>query len=144
MKLSTKSRYGTRAIVEIASHYGKIPVKRKTIVSRQNIPDSYLENILLILKANGIIVTKRGASGGYVLTKPPSDITLLDIVSIFEGSLAPVDCIDNPDLCERRDICSVRDAWIALKKAQENVLKNITIKDLVDEEQKKKISNYNI
>ena len=146
MKLSTKSRYVTRAVVEFASHYGKLPVKRNTIVSRQNIPDSYLENILLILKANGIIITRRGAAGGYVLSRSPSEITLLEIVNIFEGSLTPVNCIDNSDFCERCDVCSTRDVWIALKNAQEEVLKNITVEDLVikEQEKKEKILNYNI
>jgi Rrf2 family transcriptional regulator, cysteine metabolism repressor len=144
MKISTKTRYGTRAVVEIASHYGKLPVKRKTIVNRHNIPDSYLENILLILKANGIIITKRGVSGGYVLSRKPSEITLLEIVNIFEGSLVPVACLENSEICEQWEVCSTRDVWMKLKEAQERVLKNITIGDLVSREKEKRqrLVNY--
>lgn len=144
MRLSTKTRYGTRAVIEIASQHGNLPVKRKTIVNRQNIPDSYLENILLILKANGIINTKRGASGGYVLSRDPQEITLLEIVNIFEGSLGPVDCVDNSEICKRCEFCSTRDVWIELKEAQEKVLRNIKISNLVSREKEKEqlLANY--
>jgi len=146
MKLSTKSRYGVRAIIEIARNYGMKPVKRKDIVSRQNIPDSYLENILVVLRDSGLINTLRGVNGGYVLKKDPSDIILLDVITALQGPLSPVDCLDNARKCCRIDTCPTRDVWQELKEAQEGdvwqelkeaqegVLKKYSIRDLLAKE----------
>ena len=144
MKLSTKCRYGARAIVEIAKHEQNGPVKRKDIVKNQEISDSYLENILITLKNGGIINAIRGANGGYTLHKPANEITLLEVVNTLEGSLAPVECIDSPAVCQRTDICSTRCVWGRLKKAKEDVLKSVTVQQLVDDEEEAYLPDYSI
>ena len=142
MKLSTKCRYGARAIMEIARSYKQGPIKRKDIVKNQSISDSYLENILISLKTSGIIITLRGASGGYMLRRSPSEVNLLEIVNALEGSLAPVECLDNPSICPRTKTCATRVVWGKLKDAKEEVLRNCTVKELIDNEEKSLGSSY--
>jgi Rrf2 family protein len=144
MKFSTKCRYGARAILEIAKNYEKGPVKRKDIVKNQQISDSYLENILISLRNNGIIDTLRGAKGGYMLRRPPEEITFLEVVLALEGSLAPVDCLDNPALCDKIAQCPTRDIWRKIHVAKEKVLKNVTLKELVENRKESYIPNYSI
>jgi Rrf2 family transcriptional regulator, cysteine metabolism repressor len=131
-KLSTKSRYGTRAIIEIAKSYGKKPVKRKDIAKSQGLTESYLENILITLKKSGILGTIRGAQGGYVLKRPPGEIDLLEVMRVLEGSLAPVECLERTAFCDRTAICVARGVWKELMDAQERVLGSVTLQDLLD------------
>ena len=132
MKLSTNCRYGIRALLEIARHYGEPPVKRKEIAHNQAISLSYLENILLTLKNYNLIDSIRGAHGGYILTRAPEEINLFEIFRALEGSLAPVPCLDNPLSCRRFDDCVTRSVWQELKDAKEQVLKKTTIQDLLN------------
>lgn len=142
MKLSTKSRYGARAIIEIARGNSENPVKRKTIVNNQRIPDSYLKNILISLKEAGLIKAIRGAGGGYILSRPSSEITFYDIIKSLEGSFIAVECIDNPETCEMSGRCSTRDVWKKMAEAEKDVLSNFTIEKLLGEEGEKDILNY--
>ncbi len=144
MKMSTKCRYGARAVMEIARYYEDGPVKRRDISKNQNISDSYLENILIALKNAGIIDTIRGANGGYMLRRPPEEINLLEIITALEGSLALVDCVENPSMCDRVEQCATRVVWIKLQKVKEGVLKETTIKEMVDHEKKSFVPDYTI
>lgn len=144
MKLSTKCRYGSRAVMEIARICKDGPVKRKDIVKNQQISDSYLENILISLKNGGIIDTIRGANGGYLLRRSPNDITLLEIVNNLDGTLSPVECLDNTSVCSRSARCATRMAWSRMKKAKEDVLRNITVQELLDYEREKYVPDYSI
>lgn len=133
MRLSTKGRYGTRAVLEIAKEYGNKPVKRKDIVTAQRVPDSYIENILVSLKAAGLVRTIRGANGGYQLARDPQLITILDVVEALEGNLAPVYCLDEErDICDMKDGCPTRDIWLEMYRAMQQVLKKYTLKDIID------------
>lgn len=138
MKLTTKCRYGVRAILEISKNYGRCPTKRKDISRIQNIPDSFLENILIDLKHNGIISSIRGAKGGFVLKRAPKDISMYDILSSLEGKLILVDCVHAPDVCKKSGDCVVRGVWGKLQQAQEDILKETTIQSLLEEEGEKK------
>jgi Rrf2 family transcriptional regulator, cysteine metabolism repressor len=131
MKLSTRGRYGTRAVLELALRYGEGPVLLKDVASRQDIPVSYLENLMGSLRASGLVATVRGMHGGYYLAKPPSEITLNQIVSALEGSMAPVECVDEQNYCSRAELCATRDVWCEVKQAIEGVLESITVEDLV-------------
>ncbi|NQT59311.1 MAG: RrF2 family transcriptional regulator [Bacteroidetes bacterium] len=131
MRLSTKSRYGTRAILEIAKSYGQKPIKRKEIVSGQKIPDSYLENILITLKAAGFIRTLRGANGGYQLTRDPKLITILEIANALEGHMTPVPCLDT-DKCDLIQECATRSVWSEMYQAMEKVLRSYTLQDIIE------------
>jgi len=144
MQLSTKCRYGTRAMIEIARHYNKGPVKRKEISKNQNISSAYLENILISLKANKLIRTTRGANGGFALDKPPGAISLLQIVTILEGSISPVECLENHALCEKADVCAARKAWGKLYNAQKAALAGVTLQDLLDMDGAGNAGDYSI
>jgi Rrf2 family protein len=103
MKLSAKARYRLRAITEIAKSYGGAPAKRKDIAEKQGLSDSYLENILIVLKNIRLIETTRGSNGGYVLCRPPSQISVLEIVEALEGQLDLVECVFSAKSCEKSD-----------------------------------------
>ena len=136
MRLSTKGRYGTRAILEIAKRYGKAPIKRKEIVETQQVPDSYIENILITLKAAGLIRTIRGAHGGYQLTRHPSTITVLQVVEALEGTIVPVYCVDtNEANCPKNGICATQPVWNELYQAIREVLEKYTLEDLILKEE---------
>ncbi len=137
MKLTTKCRYGIRAVMEIARNYQIRPTKRKDIAQTQEIPDSFLENILIDLKHAGIIASIRGVKGGFVLKQSPDQITAADIFVALQGPLSLVDCIDSPTSCDRVEKCVVRPMWQEMQKAQERVLEGTTIESLVKKEDEK-------
>lgn len=132
MKISTKCRYGVRAVMEIAKNQTPEPTKRKDISCIQDIPNSYLENILIALKHNNIVVSVRGAGGGFMLKRPPHEITMLDIFEALQGNLSLIDCLDTPDTCDRSMDCIVRPIWVEMQNAQKNVLRKTTVQDLLD------------
>ncbi len=111
---------------------GKL-ITRKQICKNQGISPSYLESILITLKNNGIIKTTRGPGGGYKLALPPSEITILRIVELFEGGVSPVYCVNNSEECSRSGVCLTRDVWSKLKEAVKKTLREITIEDLVSQ-----------
>jgi len=144
MKLSTKGRYGTRAMLDIALHQNDGPVPLKDIARRQDVPLSYLEHIIAPLSAAGMLHSTRGPRGGVMLVKPPQVIKLIDIIQVMEGSVAPVDCVDNPAACKRSGLCVTRDVWTDVKKAIEGVLGSTTLQDIVERQQKKEQPMYYI
>jgi Rrf2 family protein len=144
MKLSTRCRYGTRALVEIARRSNGVPVKRKDIAAAQGVTENYLENILSILQRRHFVKTIRGAGGGFVLARPPSQIMLIDVVRTLEGSIAPVECVENPDACDKSEGCSTRKVWKKLHEAQVNALGGISLQDMVDMEEKGGALNFAI
>src|SRR3990170_8316812 len=101
MKLSTRARYGTRALLELALHGGSQPVLLRDISKRQEISLPYLEHLISPLIAAGIIRSVRGPQGGVWLAKPPQQIKLSEVFKLLEGSTAPVECIENPEVCAR-------------------------------------------
>lgn len=135
MKLSTKARYGLRAAIEIAKTYGGVPTKRKDIAANQGISDSYLENILIVLKNNRIIETTRGANGGYVLCRAPSQISVYEIVTALEGPLDMVDCVGNPNSCPKHTKCASHSLWKEAADQLKVVLEKVSLKDMVEREQ---------
>jgi len=137
MKLSTRSRYGTRALLELALHREDEPIFLKDIARRQEISLSYLEQLMAPLIAGRIIRSTKGPRGGISLVKNPEDIRLSDIIQLLEGSLAPVECINNPDYCDRSESCVTRDVWNELKMVMDGVLESTTLQDLVERHKKK-------
>jgi len=132
MRLSTRARYGTRALVELALAYPQDIVSVAQIAERQNVSPKYLERIMAELKASGIVAAERGAHGGYALARPPESITLSEVLDVLEGTSAPVPCVDDPDLCSREETCPVRQTWAEVKQSVENVLKATTVRDLAE------------
>ena len=109
MKLSTRGQYGTRALLELALHYGEGPVPLKDIARSQQISLQYLAHLITPLVAAGIMRSTPGARGGVWLAKSPQEIKLSEVLQLLEGSLAPVECINNPEACSRSDLCVTRD-----------------------------------
>ena len=147
MKLSTKGRYGTRALLELALHREEGPVLLKDIAQRQQISLPYLEHLVTPLIAGGILRSTRGARGGVSLAKSPERIKISEIIQLVEGSIAPTECIDNPGVCSRSESCVTRDVWGELKKAMDGVLESMTLQDLVERQRRKErpeVSMYNI
>lgn len=128
-------------LVDLGTHSQKGPVKINEIVKRQKVSKRYFEQIIITLKAAGIIRTVKGAKGGYYLAKNPKKLRLIEIYNILEGSTALIDCLDNPKACPYDLIksCPTIDTWRKLKIAIENVLKNITLADLIRDWKKKPI-----
>lgn len=137
MKLSTRGRYGTRALLELALHQGEEPVPLKDIAQRQQISLQYLEHIITPLIAAGIVLSTRGPRGGVSLAKPPEAVRLSEIIQLLEGSIAPVECVNNPGICVRSKLCVTRDIWGELKKVMNGVLESITLQDLVERQKRK-------
>ena len=141
MKLSTKGRYGSRAMLDLAVHYGKSPVAIKTLAQRQGISTRYLENIMTILVSHGFVNSIRGNQGGFILAHPPREIKLGDIVQVLERTMAVVDCVDEPARCERATECVTHDIWCKVKLAMMQVLDSFTLQDMVENYYKKTARN---
>jgi len=137
MKISTRTRYGLRAMADLAIHYKEKPVLVKDIARRQNISDKYLEHIMLALKKAGLVESISGARGGYLLTRELSSINALEIVNALEGSLSPVPCIDHKDICKRSGTCKVRNLWARIRKSMEEILSSTTLEDLSENKKEK-------
>ena len=137
MKLSTKGRYGVRALLDIALNCEAGPVLLKDIARRQEISAQYLEHLISPLIKAGILRSIRGCRGGIILAKSPQEVGLSQVVEILEGSVAPVECVDNPDICSRASSCVTRDVWKAMKTATMGVLEGITLKDLIERHKEK-------
>jgi Rrf2 family protein len=137
MKISTKGRYATRALLDIAQHYGKTPVLLKDISARQGISLRYLEQIISPLISAKIINSTRGPRGGVMLAKPANKIKLVDIIQLLEGPIVPVECVSNPGVCTRAPSCATRDVWSDLAQAMYGVLESTSLQDLVERQNKK-------
>lgn len=132
MKLSTKGRYGVKAMVDLAIHYGEEPVSIKVISSRQNISEYYLEQLFSPLRKVGLIKSIRGAGGGYVLNRAPKDITIYDIIEVLEGPVEISTCLDEGK-CTNIDCCATRIVWKKIKDSIDEVTKSITLSDIVND-----------
>ncbi len=135
MKITTRSRYGTRMMVELAINYNKGPIQIGQIASKQNLPVKYLEQLIIPLKQAGLIKSIRGPRGGHMLAKSPDKITIWDLVTILDGEDTMTPCVGNPKLCKRSDICPTRDVWNMVTKAVKQKLKSITLSDLAKRDQ---------
>lgn len=134
MKLSTRSRYGTRLLLDMARFYRKGPTQLNEIARRQDVSVKYLEQILIPLKKAGYVTSKRGPKGGHMLAKPPQEITVGEIVSLLEGSPELLECLANPESCERSDDCLTRPVWREALAAMQEKLDAVTLADLLNGE----------
>ena len=132
MRFSTRSRYGTRLMIELAKKYENGPVELRKIAEIQGISEKYLGQIIIKLKAKKLVSSYRGAHGGYYLLKPPKDITLLEIVECLEAHDLISDCIKNMNSCKRSEDCFARDVWKGLNFKIEEYLENVTLQDLLE------------
>jgi len=137
MKISTRARYGSRLMLELGLHFGQKPVLLKDIARLEDISEKYLSQIIMSLKAAGLVNSFRGAHGGYVLARPPDKITMKNIVGSLEGDLNLVGCVNNPSECKRTAKCVTRNLWAELGRAITQKLDSVTLQDLVDQCKKK-------
>lgn len=138
MKLATRTRYGTRLMLELALNYDKDAVLLKDIAKAQRISEKYLSQIIILIKNAGLVQAFRGSKGGYKLTRKPELITLKDILGILEDNFILVDCLDLPSRCKAKDICIMRNVWNDLSKTIADSLEKITLADLVKQYKEKK------
>lgn len=137
MKLSTRGRYVTRALLDLALHHSEEPVLLKDIAQRQQISLRYLQRLITPLIAAGIIRSTRGPRGGVWLLKSPEEIRLSEVIQLYEGSIALVACVDNPEICSRSELCVTRDVWGEMKKAMGGILESTTLQDLIEKQRRK-------
>jgi Rrf2 family iron-sulfur cluster assembly transcriptional regulator len=136
MKLSTRSRYGARLMVELAMNYGKGPMSIAEISRKQRIPLKYLEQIIIPLKRAKLVTSVRGPRGGHLLSAPPSRISLWDILFLLESKSSLVDCLVDEDTCEHVKTCPVRPVWYQALKAMTKVLKKTSLQNVLDSHDK--------
>lgn len=141
MKLSTKGRYGVKAMVDLAIHYGGEPSSIKSIAERQNISEYYLEQLFSPLRKANLIKSIRGAQGGYILGRDPKDITVLEVMEVLEGPVEISDCIEenNENTCSNLDCCATRLLWSRIKESIDSVMKSTTLQDMLEDYKKMKL-----
>ncbi len=145
MKLSTRGRYGIKAMVDLAVENGKKPVSVNTLASQQGISVAYLEQLVGALKKAKLVKSVRGVQGGYTLSRPPEDINVAEVLEALEGTTALVDCVGQaPSGCENACSCSARPLWLKLQNRINGVLQETTIKDMADDYimQKRRLNDY--
>lgn len=131
MKLSTRSRYGTRMMLDMAQHCNEEPVQIGDIARRQGISVKYLEQLIIPLKKANYVKSVRGPKGGHMLAKSPEQITVGEIVNLLEGGINLTDCIENPDTCNRSSSCLTRAIWQEATKAMYDKLNSITLSEMI-------------
>lgn len=134
MKLSTKGRYGLRALIDLALYGEEEAVSIQSISARQQISDSYLEQLVRKLKKAGLVTSVRGAQGGYRLAKPAGEISVGDVLRALEGSIEAVSCgVENNAKCLGKDLCVARYVWEKVNKSIQETVDSIRISQLVEE-----------
>ena len=148
MKLSSKTEYAILALLELGQRYDKGLVLSREIASSRDIPESFIERILLTLKNGGVIVSVRGANGGHCLARDPGEVSVREIIELFEGSLAPIDCVNErisslSACCSIEASCVLKDLWQKMYDSMLASIENVTIKDLVTQERSQKEGTVN-
>lgn len=143
MKLSTKGRYGVKAMVELALNYGSDPISIKTISLSQNISEYYLEQLFAPLRKANLVKSIRGANGGYVLSREPKDISIAEIINVLEGPIEISGCVEG-SVCDNEDTCATKLLWEKIKNSIDEVMDSITLQDIVNDDEKIKFKNHEL
>ena len=135
MRLSTKSRYALRILLQIAFEnlHGNKLAQGRVIAAKQNITEPYLEQIMIPLKKGDLVETVRGCNGGYKLKKAPEDINLLEIIELFDGPISLAACEINKEKCERIDVCVASNIWTKLSNVFKDAACEITLRSILDD-----------
>ena len=142
MILSTRGRYGLKMMLELALNYGKGTMPLKDIANKQLLSDSYLEQLVSPLRKNSLVISIRGAQGGYELARRPEEITVGEILRILEGPLTPSDCVlDEDPECDRAGNCVTRIVWEKITEGINNVVDSITLGDMLSDYHKMNKNN---
>jgi len=139
IRVSTKGRYGTRLMVNLARHSnsGNKAVILKSVAAEEEISIRYLEQIIIPLKIYKLVKSIRGAGGGYTLARKPSEITVCQILEALEGSCGLVDCVEDEDFCERRPSCASYEIWKEASRILKDYFERVTLQHVLDIHEKK-------
>lgn len=138
LKISTKSRYGTRVMINLAEAYGQGYVFLKDIAKKENIPEKYLEKILSILRSKKLVNSARGKKGGYALNKPPEEITVKNIVETLETNFTFSECLNAPGICFKNKSCVTRSIWKNIDLKIKEMMDNMTLEDILKKQKRHK------
>lgn len=134
VSFSTKGEYGVRLMVQLARHFGNGPASLAGIAAEEDLPRAYLEQLVVNLRESGLVVSTRGAHGGYELARPPETITMSEVLRALEGPIAPMICAsDDPEhatTCDRSSRCTVNILWVRVRDAVAGALDSMTLADL--------------
>jgi Rrf2 family cysteine metabolism transcriptional repressor len=132
MRLSTRGEYASRAMLELSRRYLDGPIHSREIAKAQEIPQQFLEQILLLLKRAGYLKSRKGQKGGYVLAKPPGKINVAEVIRVMDGPLAPIDCVSvmAHEACPMERTCGLRWLWKDVRDAVAEILEKTTFADL--------------
>lgn len=136
MKLSTRGRYGTRLMLELAKNYGRGPVSMSAISKNQNIPIKYLEQLIIPLKKANLVTSARGPKGGHMLSKTPDKINIWDVLMLLEANYSLVDCVTNAARCKKSADCPVRPIWGKAFQAMKKVFEETSLMAITHSTQK--------
>ena len=135
MKVSTRGEYGVRAMVALAAHYGNGPMSIATIARESSVPYAYLEQLIAPLRKAGLVESKRGAQGGYLLTRSPENVRIGDVYRVMEGPVAPMDCVsedESEQTCPLIDGCQTRPVWLKVRDSIVDAIDSMTLADLIN------------
>jgi Rrf2 family protein len=138
MKVSTRGEYGVRAMVALASHYGSGPMSIATMARESAVPYAYLEQLIAPLRKAGLVESKRGAQGGYLLTRPPREVRVGDVYRVMEGPVAPMDCVSedvSEQTCPLIEGCQTRPVWLKVRDSIVDAIDSMTLADLIGDKQ---------
>jgi Rrf2 family transcriptional regulator, cysteine metabolism repressor len=144
VKISTKGDYSLRALIELSLHVGEGPIQSAEIAARQHVPEPYLDQLLTRLRRAGFIRSVRGPQGGHMLNRDPKQINLREVLEVLEGSLSPIDCLDEGSVCSKHGGCAQRAVWEEIRDATTTILERTTIADLAERERPPAASRYYI
>jgi len=137
MRVSSRAHYGLRMMTELARGFGQGPISIAEVARIESLPVAYLEQLAAQLRRGGLIGSRRGVHGGYSLTRPASEISVLEVVRILEGEVSPVECVASGYVhgtCVREGECASRGLWQRLKESIDSVLSQTTLADLLNDQ----------
>ncbi|MGO8948465.1 MAG: RrF2 family transcriptional regulator [Ktedonobacterales bacterium] len=130
MRVTMKSDYGLRAMIDLAAHYGQGPVPSALIAERQLVPEHFLDQLLISLRRAGLLKSLRGPQGGHMLARPPQQISMSDVIQALDGSTAPMECLPNPAVCQLAPGCAIRVVWWEVERFAQQLLASTTLDQL--------------
>ncbi len=135
MRVTMKSDYGLRAMIDLAAHYGQGPVPSSAIAERQLVPEHFLDQLLITLRRAGLLKSQRGPQGGHMLARPPQQINMSEVIQALEGATAPMECLPNPAVCQLAPGCAIRDVWQEVERFAQQLLASTTLDQLAERHQ---------
>ena len=132
MRVTMKSDYGLRAMIDLAAHFGQGPVPSADIAERQAVPEHFLDQLLITLRRAGLLKSQRGPQGGHMLARSPQQISMRDVIRALDGSTAPMECLPNPSVCQLAPGCAIRGVWQEVESFAEQLLVTTTLDQLAE------------